>query len=100
MHGITCMLVLFLAQTCTIPQHMKERASRTFFLSSLNVLSCIVTVIWPDQTNCSALSLLLSKLSGLAALVHPSEWPPMGMLEMIACATDDMALMAASMVSP
>src|SRR5882724_2037536 len=36
-------LVSLLAQTCTIPPCMKERAYRIFILSSVNVLSCIMT---------------------------------------------------------
>src|SRR5882672_5261226 len=62
-------LVLFLAQTCAIPPCMKERAYMIFILLSMNMLTCMVMGIWTDWMNCSALSLLLSKLLGLAALV-------------------------------
>ena len=89
-------LVSFSAQTCAIPPCMNERAYRIFILSSVKVLSCMVTVIWMDQMNCSALSLLLSKLSSSAALTPLGEWLPIGMLIRIACATADMALAAAS----
>jgi len=47
-----------------------------FILSSLNVLSCIVMAIQMGQMNCSALSLLLSKLYGSAALAFLDEWLP------------------------
>ena len=71
--------ILFSAQTCAIPPCMKERAYRIFILLSVNMLSCIVTAIWTDQMNCSALSLLLSKLSGSAALAPLGEWLPVSM---------------------
>ena len=90
------MLVSFLAQTCTIPLCMKERAYRIFILLSANVLSCIMMVIWTDQTNCSALSLLPSKLSGSAALAFQDEWLPVSMFIRMACTTADMALATAS----
>ena len=72
-------LVSLSAQTCAIPPHMKERAYRIFILSSMNMSSCMVMVIWMDQTNCSALSLLLLKLSSLAALAPLDKWLPVGM---------------------
>jgi len=84
-------LVSFSAQTCTIPLHIKERAYRIFILSSTNMSSCIMMVIWMDQTNCSALSLLPSKLSSLAALEPLDEWLPVGMFIRIACPTADAA---------
>src|SRR5882724_13590900 len=94
------MLVSFLAHTYAIPPHMKERVSRIFILSSANVSSCIMTAIWTDLTNCLALCLLPSKLSGLAALVFLGKWPLVGMLERIACTTNNGALVAVSMESP
>src|SRR5882672_2618236 len=89
-------LVSFLAQTCAIPPHMKERAYRIFILPSANVSSCIMMVIWTDQTNCSDLSLLPTKLSSSAALVPLDEWLPVSMLVRIACAMANVALAAAS----
>ena len=66
-------LVLFSAQTCAIPPCMKERASFDFILLSSNMSSYIMMVIQMDWTNCLALTLLLLKLSGLAALAFLNE---------------------------
>jgi len=52
--------------------------------------------IWTDQMNCSALSLLPSKLSGSAGLEPLDEWLPVGMFIRMACAMADAALAAAS----
>src|SRR5882724_8716633 len=92
-------LVSFLAQTCAIPPCIMERAYRIFILLSANVSSCMVTAMQIDQTNCSALSLLPSKYSGLAALTPLGEWLPVGVLVRMACATTDAALTAVSMMS-
>jgi len=73
---------------------MKERAYRIFILWSINMLICIMTAIWVDWTNCSALSQLPSKLSG-SGISGTSKWPLDGMLVRIACAMDDAALVAA-----
>ena len=83
-------------QTCAIPPHMKDRASRIFILLLVNVLSCIVTAILMEQTPCSALSLLPSKLSGSAALAPLEGWLPVGIFIKIACTTADTSLAAAS----
>src|SRR5882672_5647669 len=89
-------LVWFLAQNCTIPPCMKERAYRIFILSSMNMSSCMVMVIQTDWMNCSALSLLLSKVSSSVGFTPLGEWLPIGMFVRIACATADAALAAAS----
>ena len=81
----------FSAQTCTIPPHIKERAYRIFILLSAHVLSCIMMVIWMDQTNCSALSLLPSKLSSSAALALLDEWLPVSMFVRMACTMANVA---------
>src|SRR5882672_1075227 len=79
---------------------MKERAYRIFILSLAKVSSCMVMAIQTDRTNCSALSLLPLKLSGLAALAPLGEWLPIvGMFIRIACAMADVALAAASEMS-
>jgi len=52
--------------------------------------------IWMDWKNCSALSLLPSKLSSLAALVPLDEWLPVSMFIRIACATSNTALAASA----
>ena len=92
-------LVSFSAQTCAIPPCIKERVYRIFILSSANMSSCMVTAMQIDQMNCSALSLLPSKHSGLATLTPLEEWLPMGILVRMACAMADAALVAASMMS-
>src|SRR5882672_4293346 len=89
-------LVSFSAQTSTIPPCMNERAYRIFILSSEKVSSCMVTAMWTDQKNCSALSLLLLKVSGSAAFAPLGGWLAVGMFNRIACATADAALAAAS----
>ena len=90
-------LVLFSAQTCTIPPCIKERVYRIFILLSTKVLSCMVTAIWTDQTNCLALSLLPLKLSSSAALTPLGKWlHVVGMFIRIACTMADVALAAAS----
>src|SRR5882724_11779391 len=91
-------LVSFLAQTCAIPPHIKERAYRIFILSSANVSSSMVTAMRIDQMNCSALSLLPSKYSRSATLTPLGEWLPVGILVRMACATADVALVAASVM--
>src|SRR5882724_4590769 len=92
-------LFLFSSQTCAIPLHIKERAYRIFILSSANVLSCMVTAMWIDWTDCSALSLLPSKHSGSATLMPLDEWLSVGILFRMACTMADVALAAASMMS-
>src|SRR5882724_6561897 len=92
-------LVSFSAQTCAIPLCIKEREYRIFILSSANMSSCMVMAMWIDQTNCSALSLLPSKYSGSATLMPLGEWLPVGILVRMACATADVALAAASVMS-
>jgi len=85
-------LVLFSAQTCTIPPCMKERAYRIFIILFVNMLSCIMTALQTDQTHCSALSLLPSKLSCLAALEPLDKWLPVSIFITIACTMADAAL--------
>src|SRR5882672_3912249 len=51
------------------------------------------------SVNCSALSLLLSKLSGSAALVPLGEWLLVSMFISIACAMADVAFSVASETS-
>src|SRR5882672_9391828 len=92
-------LVSFSAQTCAIPLRINERAYRIFILSSEKVSSCMVMAMRTDRTNCSALSLLLSKVSGSAAFAPLGEWLVVGMFDRIACATADAALAAASDMS-
>ena len=92
-------LVSFSAQTCAIPLCMNERAYRISILLSAHVSSCIMTAIWMDQTNCSDLSLLPSKLSGLAALAPLDEWFLVSIFFRITCTMDDVALAAASEMS-
>src|SRR5882672_7666666 len=92
-------LVSFSAHTCAIPLCMNERAYRIFILSSEKVSSCIVTAMQTDRTNCSALSLLPSKVSGWAAFTPLGEWLVVGMFDRIACTTADAALAAASDMS-
>ena len=65
----------------------------------MKVSSCMVMPIRMDQTNCSALSLLLLKLSGLAALAPLGKWLPVSIFIRIACATADAALAVASEMS-
>src|SRR5882724_5264953 len=91
-------LVSFSAQTCAILLRIKERAYRIFILLSSNVLSCMVTAMRIDQTNCSALSLLPLKHSGSATLTPLDKWLPVGILVRMACATADVALAAVSMM--
>src|SRR5882672_5746331 len=74
-------LVSFSAHTCAIPLCMNERAYRIFILSSEKLSSCIVTAMQTDRTNCSALSLLPSKVSGSAAFA------PLGGGSSLACST-------------
>jgi len=62
-------IILVLDPDLCYLSHMKECVYRIFILSSSNVLSCIMTEIQMDQMNCSALSLLPSKLPGSATLV-------------------------------
>src|SRR5882724_5773057 len=92
-------LVSFSAQTCAIPLHIKERVYRIFILSYTNMSSCMVMAMWIDQTNCSALSLLPSKHSRLAALTPLDKWLPVGVLVRMACAMANAALVAGSMMS-
>src|SRR5882724_13111399 len=92
-------LVSFSAQTCAIPPHIKERAYRIFILSSMNMSSCMVTAMQIDWRNCSALSLLPLKHSRSATLTPLDKWLPVGILVRMACAMDDAALAAASMMS-
>src|SRR5882724_6103142 len=92
-------LVSFSAQTCAIPPHIKERAYRIFILLSTNMSSCMLMAMWIDQTNCSALSLLPSKHSRLAALMPLDEWLLVGILVRMACSKADVALVAASVMS-
>src|SRR5882724_11107296 len=87
-------LVSFSAQTCTIPPYMKARVYRIFILLSTNMSSCIMTAIWTDQMNCSALSLLPSKHSNLAALALLDKWLSVSIFFRIACAAADAALAA------
>jgi len=54
---------------------MKDRVYKIFILSFPKALSCIVTAIWMDQMNCSVLSRLPLKGSGLDALVFLVRWP-------------------------
>ena len=66
-------LVSFVAQTCTIPLCMNESTYRIFIISSTKVSIYIMTVMQMAQMNCSILSLLPLKLSGLTALVLHNE---------------------------
>jgi len=59
----------------------------------------IMTAIWTDQMNCSALSLLPSKHSNLAALALLDKWLSVSIFFRIACAAADAALAAASEMS-
>src|SRR5882724_6790628 len=70
-------MVLFslAAHTWAIPPCMKDRVYRIFILSSAKALSCIVMAIQMDWTNCSMLSQLPSKGSGLDALAFLVGWP-------------------------
>jgi len=52
----------------------------------------MVTAMRIDRTNCSALSLLPLKYSGLATLTPLGEWLPLGVLVRMACAMADAAL--------
>src|SRR5882724_3120297 len=89
------MLVSFAAQTCAIPPCMYKSAYRIFICLSTKVLICIVTVVWMAWTNCFVLSLLLlSKLSGSAALALHDKWLPVSRFMRIVCATEHMALVA------
>ena len=69
-------LVSFSAQTCAILPCMKECVYRIFILSSSNMSSCIVTVIWMDWMNYLVLSLFPLKLSSLATLALLNKWFP------------------------
>src|SRR5882672_841563 len=89
-------LVLFSAQTCAIPLRMNERVYRIFILSSEKVSSCMVMAMRTDQTNCSALSLLPSKVSSSADFTPLGGWLAVSMFNRIACAMADAALAAAS----
>src|SRR5882672_3206871 len=87
---------LTLSPNLPYPSHMKKRAYRIFIPSYMNMLSCMVMVIWMDRKNCSALSLLLLKLSGSAALAPLGKWLPVGMFVRITCAMANTAFTAAS----
>ena len=69
-------------------------AYRIFILLSAKVSSCLVTVMWMDQMNCSVLSLLQLKPSSSAALAL-DKWLPVSIFIRISCATDNAALVAA-----
>ena len=68
-------LISLAAHTWAIPPHMKDRVYRIFILSSMKALSCMVIAIQMDQTNCSMLSWLPLKGSGLDALAFLVGWP-------------------------
>src|SRR5882724_615231 len=68
-------LVSLATHTWAIPPHMKDSVYRIFILSSAKALSCIVTGIRTDWTNCSVISQLLSKGSGSDALAFLVGWP-------------------------
>src|SRR5882724_524153 len=76
---------------------MNDNVYRIFILLSAKASICMVTVMWMDQMNCSVFSQLLSKVSGLAALVFLVGWPPVSacMLVRIVHATADVAWEAA-----
>jgi len=52
--------------------------------------------IWIDQTNCSTLSLLPSKICSSAALEPLDEWLTVSMFIRMPCTMADMAMAAAS----